>query len=381
MRIVHTADWHVGKVINDYSMLNVQQHFFSQFIEDLKELKPDMLIIAGDLYDRSIPPNDAISLLNKVLCIIVLELKIPTFIIAGNHDSKERLSFLGDLLTKSGLHIAGNITKIPKKVSLNNSNIYMLPYLEPHNIKQFFPENEIKTSQQAIDLYSSEILANLDQNAINILIAHGNFGCYDDANETNVGGSDYVNASLFLPFDYVAFGHLHSYRRVSENMVNAGSPLKYSIKPATSKKSFTIVDIAEKGSITISTKEIIPLHDIVVLEGSFDDLINRNTHTDLNDYVFVNLTDDIVILNAISALKAVFPNILGLRYLYLNSTTIHIDETANTYGLDSSNQQLFSKFYNEVMNVPLSTEQQEYIDSVFNTCKGGIEDDSNTTGI
>lgn len=147
MRIVHTADWHVGKVISDYSMLSVQRHFFAQFIDDLKELKPDMLIIAGDLYDRSIPPNDAIALLNKVLSIIVLELKIPTFIIAGNHDSKERLSFLGDLLTQSGLHIAGNITKSPKKVLLNNVNIYMIPYLEPHNIKQFFPGHELKSHQ------------------------------------------------------------------------------------------------------------------------------------------------------------------------------------------------------------------------------------------
>ncbi len=157
MRIVHTADWHIGKIINDYSMLEDQKYYFDQFILDLKEIKPDALLISGDLYDRSIPASEAISLLNSILCRIVLDLKIKTFIIAGNHDSKERLAFVGDLLEQSGLYMAGNITDKIKSIPIQSNNqianIYMLPYIEPHNVKMVFPDTNPKTHNDAIHFY------------------------------------------------------------------------------------------------------------------------------------------------------------------------------------------------------------------------------------
>lgn len=370
MKIIHTADWHIGKSLNDYSLLEDQKYYFERFVEKLGEIKPDALIIAGDLYDRSVPSSEAISLLNDILYKIVIENKIETFIVSGNHDSRERLSFGSELLEKSGLHIAGKIGNEIKKVSYKAANFYLLPYLEPHNVKMLYPEMQIKTFDEAMKIYTEGMLNGLDKSCLNILVSHGLFGVYADSDAV-VGGSEMVDASIFLDFDYVALGHLHSYRTAGDKkMVFSGSPLKYSIDEAGQVKSFTVLSI-EKGSFTSEQISIKPLHDIRILEGSFEFLLTRDSFLNnpdiLEDYVFMNITDEKITLNAISKLKAVFPNITGLKYINLNQADISGFIKDKAQVSKQSGIQLFEEFFKDITNKDMSNIQKEYIASVFST--------------
>lgn len=380
MKIVHTADWHIGKMINGYSLLDDQRYYFKHFIADLKEIKPDALLIAGDLYDRSIPSADAISLLNNILCEIVLDLGIETFIIAGNHDSKERLSFAGELLEKSGLHIAGNIDGNIKKVALKNQcnsipvNIYLLPYIEPHNVKSLYKDREVKNHNDAVHIYCEEMLKNVVKDEINIILAHGLFqyGRFENSEEISVGGSEMVDISIFKEFDYCAFGHLHSHRTAGrKNMIFAGSPIKYSIDEANQKKSYTLLEMYGKGEYKISTKQIKPLRELRIIENTFEYIANRDNHKEdeLNDYVFANLTDNNIALHAISHLKSVLPNILGLKYINLVTHGIDNENNENRKIGHVTEKDLFSQFYEKAVGEPIENEQMEFINEIFEQLK------------
>lgn len=374
MKIIHTADWHIGKNLNDYSLLEDQKYYFDQFVKKLAELKPDVLIIAGDLYDRSIPFSEAINLLNAILCEIVLKHKIQTLIVAGNHDSKERLSFGSELLEQSGLHIAGNITKEIKKVTIQGVNFYLVPYIEPHNIKQLYPEQTIKSHDQAMKQYTGEMLKSLDKAAVNIMVGHGLFG-YGASSDVSVGGSELVDSSIFEDFDYVALGHLHARRTAgSEKMVFSGSPLKYSIDETGQRKSFTLLELSGKSQIKTSQIELTPLRDVRVLEGSFDYLNNRDNFDNREDYVFMNITDDKMVLNAISRLKAVFPNVIGLKYCNLNFAAGDgfIKEKSQVAKL--SELDLFENFYFDVTRQELDETSKKYIEAAMKAARGEQND-------
>lgn len=381
MRLIHTSDWHIGKVLNEYSLLEDQRYYFDHFIKKLELLKPDALLISGDLYDRAIPSAEAIALLNQILCKIVLELKIETFIIAGNHDSKERLSFVGDLLEQSGLHIAGTLSMQLKKVSLERNkeqvNIYMLPYIEPYHIKSLFPEAEIKSHDEAVRFYCKDILDTLDISQTNILMAHGMFqyvGHEISETDISVGGSDLVDASIFEKFDFVALGHLHSFHNVGKTFMQySGSPLKYSIDEAKQKKSFTILDISPDKQINF-TQEYVPyLRDVRLIEGCFSFITDRTQQTDFNDYVFVNITDTEIIPQAISRLKAIFPNILGLQYCNLRSNSIQPNKTRMSQAEKKDKTALFSEFYTQVTEEKLDKASVDSIRDIFNSLENLTE--------
>lgn len=381
MRIVHTADWHIGKILNDYSLLEDQRQWFTHFADKLSELKADALIVAGDLYDRSIPSADAVNLLNEILCDIVLDRKIPTFLIAGNHDSRDRLAFGSELLEQSGLYIAGHIEREIKQVSLSKDNLtvhfWLMPYFEPHNIKSLYPDETIKTQSDATRLYTTAMLSKLQPKEINILVAHGLFACIGTSsdNDSSVGGSEIADASPFETFDYVALGHLHSHRTAgNDHMVYAGSPLKYSIDEAKQKKSFTILDINGKNSIVYHTDSLPPLRDLRILTGTFEELSERESQKNTEDYVFANLTDDTVVLNAISRLKAIYPNIIGLRYTNLRN--IEADKLVKSQSAiaQMSELELFSDFYSNVADISLKEWERKYVSTVFHQLKGEQND-------
>lgn len=372
MKIVHTADWHIGKSINEYSLLEDQRYYFDKFIQKLAEIKPDILIIAGDLYDRSIPSVEATKLLNSILIEIVHNLKIKVFAIAGNHDSKERLSFGSQLLEDSGFYICGVTDKKVKefhlKIAGQEVNIYMLPYFEPYHIKPFFPDEQIKTHDEAMKIYTKEAISSLDEASINILVGHGLYG-KGDSEEITVGGSEMVDAAAFKVFDYVALGHLHNYRTAgSERMVFSGSPLKYSIDEASHNPSFCVVEL-EKNSFKLERVMVEPLRDVKVISGYFDSFFSDSTLTS-NDYIFVNLTDSTIAINAISRLKAIFPNILGLRYINLKSA---IENDGDSFIKSRSDKlsiatmstlELFSDFYKAVKQEELTEKQMEYLNAI-----------------
>lgn len=381
MRIVHTADWHIGKILNDYSLLEDQRSWFFRFADRLSELRADALIVAGDLYDRSVPSAEAVTLLGQILCDIVLERGIPTLLVAGNHDSRERLSFGSELLERSGLHIAGRIERQIRNVTLQKGGesvtFWLMPYFEPHNIKALYPDETIRTQSEAAKLYTAPMLEELDPSAVNILIGHGLFACIgaDSQNDASAGGSEIADASPFEVFDYVALGHLHSHRTAgSERMIYAGSPLKYSIDEAGQDKSFTVLDIHDKDQISLHIESLPPLRDVRVLRGAFEELAELGRQNPTEDYIFAELTDETVILNAVSRLKSVYPNITGLKYSNLRSVKADKLVKSQSAIASLSEPELFSDFYQSVMEEPLAEEETEYVGRIFHELKGEAND-------
>lgn len=384
MKIVHTADWHIGKLLCDYSLLEDQRYWFDRFLHRLEELRPDALIVAGDLYDRSVPSAEAIALLDDILSRIVLELKIPTFLIAGNHDSRERLSFASGLLERSGLYIAGNVEREIRRVVLRDPAderdvcFYLLPYVEPHNVKMLYPEAAVKTTGDALRILCGDMVDRLDPAAVNILVGHGLFS-YRESREAleagndgdiSVGGSDLADISLFEEFDYCAFGHLHSMRTAGcERMRYSGSPLKYSIDEAAQNKSFTIAEVG-KGTLSLTFETIPPLRDVRIIEGEFAALLENAPPSGREDYLFVHLTDREIVLNAMSRLKAVYPYIIGLRYVNLNA--VSMDRLAQQKNVIErlSEPELFAGFYESVTEEPLTAGQKEYVSQTFRQLTG-----------
>lgn len=369
MRIIHTADWHVGKLLCDYSLLEDQRYWFDRFIEQLTEIKPDALIVAGDIYDRSIPPAEAVSLLDDVLSRITLDLKIPTFIISGNHDSRERLSFGTGLLAKNELYIEGNICERIRCIkAIDGLYMHMLPYFELHHLKRFFPD--CRTFSEASARYITAISP--VPNAVNILIGHG-FFCVssaendDDVAGESVGGSQMINLSELANFDYVALGHIHAPRAIGHgHMRYAGSPLKYSIDEASQHKSFTLIDINNgNGNVNISEHTIEPMRDVRVLKGSFEWLSNPDNHSNREDYIFADITDSDYQLGAMQTLKLVFPNILGLCYSEVKTDSLVSLPQSNVQSTD--NPALFAEFFEQAIGQPLNTEQSAIVQDTFDS--------------
>jgi len=336
--------------------------------------------VAGDLYDRSVPSAQAVSLLNNILSEIVLRLNIKTFIVSGNHDSKERLAFGSELLSKCGLYIAGDLSKEVYSASVTDGkdsvNFYMVPFVEPYSVRSLYKGSGVKTHDEAMKLYCKEMLLSLDYNQTNILISHGLFGFTNRTDdEVSVGGADMVDCSIFSGFDYVALGHLHSSRTVgSEKMAYSGSPLKYSIDEAGQKKSFSILEIKGK-EITVSKEQIAPLRDVRIIEGSYEFLTNRDNHSGLDDYVFANITDYEIMLDAISRLRSIFPNILGLKYTNLNSQSAQGSLQSISDISQKSEDQLFESFYEGAMGKPLEKQQLEYVTEIMNQVKGNMPEE------
>ena len=365
MKIVHTGDWHIGKIVNEYSMIEEQKYYLDKLVELLREKEAEALIISGDIYDRSVPAAEAVELLDTILSKIILELKIPVLAIGGNHDSAERLSFGNKLLRDKGLYIEGNFNGEVKKVTLKDNdgsvNFYLLPYIDPAQARILYENPEIKTHDDMMREIVSRIYENLDIDERNILIAHGYVSySYEDKEHRgglevcdserplSIGGTDIVDGSIFEKFDYVALGHIHGPQKVGSNKIRySGSLLKYSISEWKQKKSIPVIDINKDKNLKVELIEIKPLRDLRVIRGPIDELLNRENHqgTNLNDYVFAEITDEGEILDAISKLRAVFPNIMGLRMV---NTSLGIENSKTSAGdnfREKSLDELFGEFY------------------------------------
>ncbi len=381
MRILHTSDWHIGKFVNEYSILQEQKEYFDELIRLIKTEYIDAVIVAGDVFHRSVPSAECVTLASDIFYKIAVELKVPLLIIAGNHDSRERLSYMCDFARHSGVYIESFIKKDVEKVVLKDKfsdvNFYLMPYVEPALVRNLLPDEQIKTYDDAVEVVSKPMLQNLDSSQRNVLVAHGFFSCFDmdeiqdgekcvlSQSEVNVGGSDLVNAKRFTPFDYVALGHLHAPQPIGNpNMRYSGSSLKYSVSEANHQKSVTIIDLGEKGDIKVSTHQIKTLRDLRVITASFDELFDPDIDFgNKNDYIFFNLTDSDIVIDAVNRIKAIFPNVLGIKYVNRTLTSefrSHDVEKINKTSL----QDMFCTFF-EVASGNLLTEQEkDIIDSI-----------------
>lgn len=364
MRILHLADLHIGKKIYGYSMLYEQKHILLDEVPKvIDEWKIDMILIAGDIYDASVPSGQAVTLLDSFLTMLS-EKKVNTYIIPGNHDSAERISFASDILRKNNIYVAKPINyeadnTVLEKYSDNDEygeiNIYLMPYINCENAKNIIDNTQVDASVR------------------NILAAHQFVTMAGSENELsasetkNVGGLDDVDVSIFDEFDYVALGHLHAPQRVGRETVRyAGSILKYSFSEADQKKSFTIVDMGEKGDINITKVPIIPINDMRKIRGPIDKLLDKDVYMEGNadDYIQVTLTDEDEVFDAVRRLKTVYKNMLKLDFD--NSRIRALNEVENIEDIEQkSDIELFCEFYKNRTDTELSEAEFDIMKKVM----------------
>lgn len=374
MKILHLSDLHFGKRLNNFSLLEDQIYVNQQIFQLAKNQKIDAVIIAGDIFDKSIPSADAVQLFDEFLNFWA-ELNLPIFIISGNHDNAERLSFGLNIFSHNNIYISpvynGEIKSITLKDNYGNINFYLLPFLKPSMVRPFFPDEEIKSHTQALKIALKNLPLNKDER--NILIAHQfvTGAVVSDSEEINVGGLDNIDAHIFDDFDYVALGHIHTPQAILRDTIRyCGSLLKYSFSEANQQKSATIIDITTKEQINITTFPIKPLHDMRKIKGSYAELTNRQNYinTNTNDYIFATLTDEEDIPDAISRLRSIYPNIMQLEYDNKRTRTNQIIDTSDINSLKTPIE-FFNEFYQLQNNQSLNDAQmqimQDLIDSIW----------------
>lgn len=367
MKFLHLSDLHLGKRVNEYSMLDDQTYILKEILQIVDAEQPDGILLAGDIYDKSIPPAEAVQLFDDFL-VQLARRKQQVFIISGNHDSPERLAFGGRLMDTSGIHLSpvydGSVSCYTLEDAAGSVHIYLLPFLKPVHVRRFFPDETIESYTDAMDYVIRQM--NPDQSHRNILIAHqfvtGSSRC--DSEELSVGGTDNVDVSVFAPFDYVALGHIHSPQRCQSDRVRyCGTPLKYSFSEAKDQKSVTVVEMPEKGSLSIRTVPLTPLHDLVELKGSYEALTLKSFYestTYQTDYTHITLTDEEDIPNAIGKLRTVYRNLMKMDYD--NTRTRSNTEITGDADVETKSPlTLFSEFYELQNNHPMSEEQKAVV--------------------
>ena len=365
MRFFHISDLHLGIRLFEFSLLDDQRDILIKIISHAVDQKPDAVIIAGDVYDKNIPTVEAIQLMDWFL-VELNKQGIAVYMIAGNHDSAERVSFAASLLGKSDVHISetykGKILPIRTQDEYGEVNIWLMPYLKPSIVRAHFRDREIASYSEAVQAAFSNLDAGTSGR--NILVAHqfvtGALRCESD--EVFVGGSENVDAALFDAFDYVALGHLHRPQNIyRETLRYCGTPLKYSLSEADHVKSITSVDIERKGNVTIREIPLTPLRDLRVIRGTYKELTAAKNYseTNNNDYVYVVLTDEDEEPEAIQKMRNIYPNITRLRYDNARTQTSLPDVIVSDHD-NKEPVELFAELYEMMNGQPMSDMQREY---------------------
>lgn len=369
MKFAHLADLHIGKRINNFSMLEEQKHILSQILNMLYEENVDALLIAGDIYDIPLPPVEAVHLLDKFLTQLS-QADIKVLMISGNHDSAQRLSFGSELLDKSGIYIAPVFNGLNEPITFTDEfgplHIYLLPFLKPLYAKRAWPEEKIESYEDAVQTAVDKMKINEDER--NIIVAHQfvTGAQTSDSEEISIGGLDNISASIFFPFDYAALGHIHRPQQIGRESIRyAGTPLKYSFSECSHEKTVTFIELHEKGNIYIYAKKLRPLHDMRLLRGSYEELTLRDNYrgTAAEDYLSVTLTDEKEIPDAISRLRTIYPNIMKITYdnkRTQNDNVIEPNLRENAQPIE-----LLDEFYALQNNQECSAEQKNFAQSLI----------------
>lgn len=366
MKLIHLSDLHLGKRLNEFSMIEDQKYILKKILQIITEEKPDGIIVAGDVYDRSIPSEDAMKIWDDFL--IKIEKKgIPMFAINGNHDSAVRFSDHSTLLDSMGIHLAreykGEVQVYTLEDKGGKVNIHLLPFVKPQTVRSAFPDEEISDYNDTVRVAVEHI--DLNKEDRNILVAHQFVtGAERCESEENVGGQDNVDAAIFDDFDYVALGHLHGPQKVTREEIRyCGTPLKYSFSEKDHEKSVTVIETESKGDIQIRTISLEPMHDLREIKGTYDELVSKDFYegTDTDDYIHAILTDEDDVPDAISKLRVVYPNIMKLSYDNTRTRTQGevLDGSDNT---DKKPIELFSELFEKQNNQPMSDLQRELVE-------------------
>ena len=383
MRLIHLSDLHIGKRVNEFSMLEDQEYILKEILGIIDDEQPDGVIIAGDVYDKSVPSEEAVKLLDSFLTSLAKR-KLQVYIISGNHDSAAKLAFASSLIDLSGIHISpvydsaqiammGDGLVRPYKLEDGKgqmANIYMLPFVKPAMVRAVFPDevDYIKDYTDACRVAVEHM--DVDEKVTNILVAHQFVtGAVRSESEENVGGLDNVDVSVFDSFDYVALGHIHGPQKVGRETVRyCGTPLKYSLSEANHTKSVTVVDIPENKKIEIRTVPLVPMHELREVKGTFDELMDRRNYegTAVDDYLYVVLTDEDDVPDALGKLRTVYPNVMKLGY---DNTRTRVTQTIDDGAVLEGKKpiDLFGELYEKQNNKEMSDEQRSFVQDIIDS--------------
>lgn len=364
MKIMHLSDLHIGKKVNEYSMLQDQIYILKEILQIIDDEKVETVIIAGDVYDRSLPPNEALGLFDEFLYQLSGR-NVNVFVISGNHDSPERISYCGRMMTENKIFLSpvydGNVKPITLNDDYGEVNFYLLPFVRPADIRRYFPDENIENYTDAVKVAIDNM--NVDFNERNILVTH-QFVTGAELSESEdiiVGGTDNVSGEVFDGFDYVALGHIHREQTVGkDNIRYCGTPLKYSFSEAKHIKSVTILDFNDKGNIEYSKIPLTPFRDMREIRGTYYELTLKSSYesTNTEDYLHITLTDEDDIPDAIGKLRSIYPNIMKLDYDNLRtrgSGTVDAIENIES----KSPFELFAELFKQQNNRDISEEQEE----------------------
>lgn len=371
---MHLADLHLGKRVNGFSMMEDQEYILNRILEIMEEEQPDGLLIAGDVYDKTIPPAEAVRLMDDFLTAVAAK-HVPVFLISGNHDSAERVAFGHQLMQGSGIWISpvydGTIRHHTLEDRWGEVNIYLVPFLRPSVVRSFFPDIEIEDYTDALRTIIEDL--QVDTSRRNVVLAHqfvtaaGALPETCDSEQLSVGGLDRVDGSVFSPFDYTALGHLHGPQRVgSETIRYAGSPLKYSFSELHQKKSVTVVELREKGETEIRQIPLQPRREMIELRGTFEEILAeaRQKGEPQTDYYHMILTDETDVVDALSRLREYYPNIMLLDYD--NRRTRSQKEVEQLDRVEERTPgELFAALYEQQNGQEMDSDRKEYLDGLI----------------
>ena len=371
MKFLHISDLHLGKRLNEFSLLEDQRYILEKILEIAENERPDAVLIAGDIYDKSVPSAEAVELFDEFI-VKLADLKLESFIISGNHDSPERLAFGGRLIDLSGIHLSpvysGSVVPITLSDEYGDVNVYMLPFIKPVNVRRFFRDAEIASYTDAVSVAIKAM--NVDPEKRNVLIAHQfvTGATRSDSEDVSVGGLDNVDASVFCDFDYVALGHIHKPQNIGACKIRySGTPLKYSFSEANHEKSVTVAELAEKGNLAVRTIPLFPLHELRELKGSYAELTLKSFYEDTSyrtDYVHITLTDEEDVPDAIGKLRVIYRNLMRLDYDNLRTraagVAAEIDDIETLSPLE-----LFAAFYEKQNGAPMSEIQTAFVEKLI----------------
>lgn len=371
---MHLADLHLGKRVNGFSMMEDQEYILNRILEIMEEEQPDGLLIAGDVYDKTIPPAEAVRLMDDFLTAVAAK-HVPVFLISGNHDSAERVAFGHQLMQGSGIWISpvydGTIRHHTLEDRWGEVNIYLIPFLRPSVVRSFFPDIEIEDYTDALRTIIEDL--QVDTSRRNVVLAHqfvtaaGALPETCDSEQLSVGGLDRVDGSVFSPFDYTALGHLHGPQRVgSETIRYAGSPLKYSFSELHQKKSVTVAELRAKGETEIRQIPLQPRREMIELRGTFEEILEeaRKKGEPQTDYYHMILTDETDVVDALSRLREYYPNIMLLDYD--NRRTRSQKEVEQLDRVEERTPgELFAALYEQQNGQEMDSDRKEYLDRLI----------------
>lgn len=377
MKFFHTADWHLGKLVQGVYMTEDQRHVLEQLLQAIENERPDAVVIAGDLYDRAVPPTEAVELLDELLERIVIDLNTPVIAISGNHDSPDRIDFGTKLMAGRGLYLVGQMKRELEPIVLSDEfgevHFHLIPYADPAQVRHLLGDETIRSHDDAMKAITARIAETMDASARHVLVGHA-FITPTGAHENNtsdserplaIGGAEHVSAAHFAKFQYTALGHLHQAHYVLNDTIRyAGSPLKYSISEESHAKGYLVVEMDGDGKVAVEKRELAPLRDMRRITASIEEI---ETHSVNEDYVFVTLLNDNPVLFPMEKVRAVYPNALHVeRRMASLSTLRNGREEGEQQGRREADPiELFAAFYLEVKGEPLSDKKQQLFADTF----------------